>query len=278
MRSGIAAAAIVLFAAQAAYCEVLTFDDRSLSDKQVKASWADLFATAPPSGQPGDRDSSSIVAKVRDGSTTWTVMQLHDRGWCGMNTCSTRVFRNDEQVLSADMCSRGVDDGGIPWRLDPKARMLLACGDKIPLAGSAHSSAEPVLVEAPVSTKPTANVLGEPYDHNGSTMTIAHQDGLIVYAAPKRSIRGTVKPGTVLFRGDMSSPNRVAGTAYTFKAGCSPAAYPVSGKFAGGQFSGTLTLRGKAPVRAKSGCGVTGYSATSGNAKLVFAYEAPPEL
>ncbi|MNE77864.1 hypothetical protein D3C80_1742180 [compost metagenome] len=61
-------------------------------------------------------------------------------------------------------------------------------------------------------------------------------------------------------------PNEwLSGVAYTYKKGCEPAPYLVSGHFNG---SAKLTLQGKAPVR--EGCTVVGYSNKSPNAKLVF--------
>ncbi len=70
---------------------------------------------------------------------------------------------------------------------------------------------------------------GEFMGHNGSTMFHHQKRHIIVYAEPKPSIAGTVKPDTVLFRG-WSVPNEViSGVAYTFKKGCDPAPYLVTG-------------------------------------------------
>lgn len=121
------------------------------------------------------------------------------------------------------------------------------------------------------------SIHGEPYDHNGGTTTIDTHAGIIVYAGPKPGIRKHVRQQAVLFRGNMSDQDDVRGTAFTFKAGCEPAPYAVRGRFSNG-YQSTLTLVGKAPVRSKSGCAVTGYSASSPNARLVFEYEFPPEL
>ncbi len=115
------------------------------------------------------------------------------------------------------------------------------------------------------STFDTQDRYGEAMGHNGSTMFHHQKQHIIVYLDPKASIAGSIKSDTVLFRG-WSVPNEwISGVAYTFKKGCDPAPYLVSGYDNG---SLQLTLQGKAPVR--EGCKVVGYSDKSPNAKLVF--------
>lgn len=109
------------------------------------------------------------------------------------------------------------------------------------------------------------------FDHNGSAMVVNPVDGTIVYREPKRSISGTVKPGTLLFKADTpwdpyDDKAIVEGTAYVFKKGCKPAPYEVSGRQEGWH---TLILKGAAPVRAKNGCSVVGYK-MNGNSTLKF--------
>ncbi|WP_062205648.1 hypothetical protein [Aureimonas sp. AU12] len=111
---------------------------------------------------------------------------------------------------------------------------------------------------------------GLPYDHNGSEMIVDAGKGVIVYAKPKASIAGTVKPGTVLYRGRPWSldPRSVPirGTAFVYKKGCAPAPYEVRGEYRGQGFS----LSGAAPVRSKTSCAITGVTTSSGNARLAF--------
>ncbi|MGI2035727.1 hypothetical protein ACRQ1B_25430 [Rhizobium panacihumi] len=108
--------------------------------------------------------------------------------------------------------------------------------------------------------------------HNDSLMAMDHRRGVIVYQRPKKSIAGTVKPGMVVFKGepwDQYDVKRgIRGTAYAFKKGCAPAPYPVSG----GLFMSwhTVVLKGAAPVWAKKGCAIEGYSWKSPNAALKF--------
>lgn len=106
---------------------------------------------------------------------------------------------------------------------------------------------------------------GEFIGHNGSLMFNHQKQHIIVYSEPKPAIAGSIKPDTVLVRG-WAVPNEwFSGIAYTFKKGCEPAPYRVSGHLNGGP---NLTLQGKAPIR--EGCDVVGYSDKSPNAKLTF--------
>ena len=109
-------------------------------------------------------------------------------------------------------------------------------------------------------------------NHNGSGMWVSQDLSVIYYDKPKASIAGTVSPGTVLYRGDpitTFSGQVVTGFAHTFRKGCDPAPYPVTGGVAR---DGSLVLRGAAPIREKNGCKVIGYTEDSGNATLVFTF------
>lgn len=109
--------------------------------------------------------------------------------------------------------------------------------------------------------------------HNNSAMSIS-RDGRslrIRYAEPRSSLyRHGIRRGTVLFRGQITG-NRIRGTAYTFKRGCQPASYNVSGRMVNHGYSAyTITLNGAAPVR--EGCEVVGYTRNSSNARLEFGF------
>ncbi|UHS59194.1 hypothetical protein [Agrobacterium vaccinii] len=111
---------------------------------------------------------------------------------------------------------------------------------------------------------PKDDLYGESLGHNGSVMFNHQRQHIIVYAQPKPSLNASIKEGTVLVRG-WEVPNEwFSGVAYTYKKGCDPAPYFVSGHYQGIK----LVLSGKAPVR--EGCLVVGYSEKSPNAKLVF--------
>ncbi|QRM35092.1 hypothetical protein [Microvirga sp. VF16] len=115
------------------------------------------------------------------------------------------------------------------------------------------------------------------YIHNGSGMYVNMGTGIIRYAAPKESIAGTVKEGTVLFRGEfknapgLEARGTVNGTAYVFKKGCEPAPYQVSGTYN----AWSVTMKGAAPRRAKDSCAVL--EATKNSPHAVLKFEAPPD-
>ncbi|WP_416355904.1 hypothetical protein ACLNGM_17490 [Aureimonas phyllosphaerae] len=176
----------------------------------------------------------------------------------GVASGTPKFARADGSVVSTDHASGG---------RELATNWLLLCGAKVPAAMKAAAKVGPAGGE----------ILGEPFTHNGSGMTIDVHSGVIAYAEPKASIRRSIPRGAILFRGDMSDPRRVRGKSFTFRYGCEPAAYDVTGAFADG-YASTLILRGKAPVRAASGCAITGYSSSSPNSRLVFKYESPPEL
>lgn len=102
-------------------------------------------------------------------------------------------------------------------------------------------------------------------DHNGSVVELT--DDRIVYSQPKASLRGVVKPGTVLVEGKWNG-DRFSGTAYAFKKGCPPAPYAVSGAKVERPGQLDLVLRGAGPIR--KGCEVVGHSERSPHSRLVF--------
>lgn len=112
--------------------------------------------------------------------------------------------------------------------------------------------------------------MGEIIGHNDSVMFHHEGKGIIVYDSPKDSIAGFIKENTVLFRGWLVPGEWVEGVAFTFKKGCAPAPYHVSGRLDNKYETEypSMILRGKAPVR--EGCEVVGYSEDSPNAKLIF--------
>jgi hypothetical protein len=111
------------------------------------------------------------------------------------------------------------------------------------------------------------------WGHNGSWMSIMRsgQNLRILYDTPRSGMRKQgARRGTVLFRGRMTG-NRIRGTAYTFKRGCQPASYNVSGRhFLNSGGYGTIVLTGAAPIR--DGCEVVGYTRKSSNARLEFGW------
>lgn len=114
------------------------------------------------------------------------------------------------------------------------------------------------------------------YEHNGSVMDwfMTGHTVRVTYSVPRPGLQDAgVREGTIMFEGtvDGGRGGRYEGTAYAFKAGCRPAAYRVIGYDEGPD---RIVLRGPAPVRDREGCAVTGYSATSPHARLIFIYSA----
>jgi hypothetical protein len=110
------------------------------------------------------------------------------------------------------------------------------------------------------------------YEHNRSVIdwVVVGDTIKATYSKPRPDLEAAgIKEGQLLFDG-VYEGERISGTAYAFKSGCSPAAYQVIGT----EERGKITLRGPAPTRSRTNCRVLGYSATSPHAKLVFVYSS----
>jgi len=112
-----------------------------------------------------------------------------------------------------------------------------------------------------------------PIFHNGSrflitkdTVTKTRGAVEIRYETPRAGL--PVKEGQILFSGTTDYRGSYKGTAFTFKAGCEPAGYAVTGADAGPG----IILTGLAPRRDPNGCAVIG-SSNSRHSRLVFEYE-----
>jgi len=108
-----------------------------------------------------------------------------------------------------------------------------------------------------------------PIYHNGSRAIITRDKGLVEvkYETPRPSL--SVKPGTLLFSGTWDGRGNYQGAAYTFKRGCDPAPYPVTGREGGPG----IIMSGVAPHRDAQGCSFIGATANSKHSRLVFEYE-----
>jgi hypothetical protein len=104
-----------------------------------------------------------------------------------------------------------------------------------------------------------------PLGHNGSgvLMTRRGPQVTMTYSSVRDGL--SVQEGELLFSGTITG-NRLHGTAYTFRRGCPPAPYAVSGI----QTSARIVLRGPAPVRESAGCNVIGYDDSAASATLQF--------
>lgn len=102
--------------------------------------------------------------------------------------------------------------------------------------------------------------------HNGSTimMTRKGHQLTMTYSGVRPGL--SVQVGSTLFSGTITDRNEIQGSAYTFKRGCPPAPYAVSGV----QTNNEIVLRGGAPVRDSSGCAVVDYDDSAPSATLRF--------
>ena len=199
----------------------------------------------------GDNVAASFNFLKRSDSS-WPDVEIGGAGFCHP------VWRMQESKRAYE-----------PWKVCEDGRLVMASGSRPTLTLQPAS----IGMQAPVEIY-KGKLDGPPYDHNGSIVIIDAEKGLIVYDKPKRSIAGTVAPGTVLFRGkpwNSGDPDAVIrGTAYVFKKGCPAAGYEVRGLYHHDFQIAQLTFEGAAPVRSKASCDIVGHSSTSGNAKLRF--------
>jgi len=102
--------------------------------------------------------------------------------------------------------------------------------------------------------------------HNGSTVRMTRTGNVVEirYSDVRPGLAAEV--GTLLFRGTATSSGHIEGTAYTFKRGCPPAGYPVSGQ----QTNKQIVLLGRAPVHGGNSCDVVAYDPAAASASLVF--------
>lgn len=108
--------------------------------------------------------------------------------------------------------------------------------------------------------------------YNGSKVSLEEngQKRRIVVVEPGSALsRAGIKRGTVLFEGESKTKGRLSGYAKLFKTDCEPLDYFVEGTVDGAK--GEMVLQGQAPIFAKNGCGVQGYSEDSEASTLMFS-------
>jgi hypothetical protein len=210
------------------------------------------WAISKPDGSYAVEDGLFYRAEIQETQRSGFQIILHLRGTtcgkAGIEQCRhvIRFDRNGEQV------SLAWPDGRDRSRQELRAQKVV------------------IATPAPADVVNLDKIDGASFggwDHNGSVMWTAQSDGLIVYAEPRASIQDVVRKGSVLFRGNpFLQGERLEGTAYAFKKGCSPAPYAVRGGYS--RDNSTITLRGAGPIR--KGCEVVGYSERSPHAVLKF--------
>lgn len=204
------------------------------------------------------------------------------QSWSGSacdSRCPFRVFTAQHRKIMDIMACGDRSQHGI----SVDHRSFIACGESFPIPQVDDRTA--IMENAPPDSNAEAYVevvrrlrskpanAPEPIRvdsayHNNSEMLVSEwKDATveITYNHPRPGL--PVANGTLLFRG-VRDGARYSGTAYTFKAGCSPAPYAVAGvKDAKKEM---IVMVGAAPRRDPRSCDVIGESVQSGPAKLVF--------
>ena len=241
------------YASGAAGCFGHAGSDISLLISDGKGGWTDAF------GFPGSdlafhprTDSAWPDIEILGPGFCFPVWRYHEGSYGIWRTCE------DGKLVYAE----GLRDNAVPSGVE-KAKP------------ASRSGSNGIGTLSPVEVIDIASLDGIPYDHNGSIVIVDGAKGIIAYERPKRSIAGTVKRGTVLFRGEpwtMDDPDGalIEGVAHTFKKGCDATEYEVRGRYHVMYGMSQFTLEGAAPTRSKTSCQITGHSMVSGNAKLVF--------
>ncbi len=107
------------------------------------------------------------------------------------------------------------------------------------------------------------------WNHNGSLVALSASDEnrLFYYETPRAALSGIgVQKGALLFKGEVRG-GVYRGLAFLFSRECGPISYPVEGSATGEP--PTITLRGRAPKRAKT-CAQVGWREDT----LVFRYDS----
>lgn len=223
----------------------------SLLISDGKGGWQDQFGFPGASLQFHPRtDSAWPDIEIIGPGFCFPIWRYHEGGYGIWRTCEE----------GKPVYAEGLRDGAVPSGV--------RLGTAQPVAARVGSMSSVEMIDI-------GSLDGIPYEHNGSIVIVDPAKGVIVYDRPKKSIAGTIKRGTVLFRGapwDMQNIENVMinGTAHTFKKGCNPTNYPVRGLYHTTYGMSQFTLEGAAPIRSKTGCEITGHSVSNGNSKLVF--------
>jgi hypothetical protein len=222
-------------------------------------------------------------AKKKGGCPAFGGAYLSTLAFDGMGLNNTLIFRSitdtystgDAFYLGLSFQDQEVERGGLIWKLKPLS------ADSFELVGADRDgdwsgtywrckfsapdaqpvTASPARASAVSDVRPKLNVRQGIFDgerglsflHNNSWVWVFARAGLIVYYKPSDAMKGLVRPGDVLFRGNISRGG-VAGTAYAFRQGCPPLGYEVGGPEFDGDPAGTIIMKGRRPMRAGHRC------------------------
>ncbi|WP_158810431.1 hypothetical protein [Beijerinckia sp. L45] len=211
------------------------------------------------------------------GGTAFSISGLvvgKDDAQCCAKTKATLIVRVKDGMLSvADVAERR--------QVASAQSFASATQAPLPISTSSAVTSDGRTPLAPITNlnlaKGTLNgEQGTSFEHNGSTVLVFEKAGVVLYETPKPQIADTIKPGDLLFSGHISAKGITRGTAYTFKKGCNPAPYAVTGRYNFEGFGGRneLVLSGAAPVPDKASCAIKGYSTASPNAHLKIEFQS----
>lgn len=125
----------------------------------------------------------------------------------------------------------------------------------------------------PVTQSRLAAVPGSVWEHNGSLVkyVMSGDERYFFYTQPRAGLKSVVTPGTLLFFGRRTGESAFSGKAYTFKRGCEPVPYDVSGTAIS---STQIELYGRAAVYESNGCRIAEYRSDVPDSRLVFNYSS----
>jgi hypothetical protein len=224
---------------------------RSINAYDLQAYWSDSVEELDLASKPEVRVHVGRFYDSRGEERVVTMLQALT--WCGNRGCPLRIYSSaGDKLLEARVCEDTSDHA-----LSTDGRVFTACDQSYRIQGDRIARSTPVPVER-----------SKRYWHNGSIVEASYSpDGAvrISYVDPKPDLPAYLR-GMTLFEGRFDGSGRLSGTAYTFKSGCVPAPYQVSGT--AGPTS--MTLAGASPRRDPRSCAVLGYTFNSPNVRLNF--------
>jgi hypothetical protein len=223
---------------------------RSENNHDLQTDWKDEIELIDWSGPRGVTIHNSRVYGARDQELLITM--LNAPGICGIRECPVRIYAGSgELVLETSACDQ------------PSLHALSLDGGVFIACGVEHRIGQGRFGHGPEASAAST----KRFWHNGSIVeaTFGADNSISIrYVEPRDGLPSYMR-GLVLFEGRIDRGN-LTGMAYTFKVGCAPAPYSVSGVFS----SSNIALVGASPARDPHSCAVIGYTSRSANARLSF--------
>jgi ferredoxin-thioredoxin reductase catalytic subunit len=217
----------------------------------LQAYWKDQIYLLEWSSPRGVTIRNSRIYGAQDQELLVTMLDA--RAVCGIRACPVRIYTGGgELVMEISAC-----DAAELHEISIDRRDFIACGL------SYRIEKDNSLRDASASTTASKR-----FWHNGSIVEAtfyADHAISIRYAEPKDSLPANMR-GAVLFEGRIGRDGGLTGIAYTFKTGCPPAPYSVTGI----SRPTNIALTGASPVRDPYSCAITGRTYRSPNARLSF--------